>query len=106
MTTRRTNEPAVHDEALEQEVPTDAAIREARVELVRRNPHWTELEETALVPRARLLVHADSDEVFTLYRGVVFGTGAASILFNEQVPMWFYVDRAGEVVFLERRSGT
>lgn len=84
----------------------EAAIRECRVELAQRNSHWSELQETDLVRRGRLLVHAQSDQVFSFYRGLVFDPSFASISFNETVPMWFYVDRAGEVVFLERKSWT
>jgi hypothetical protein len=36
--------------------------------------------------------------IFTFYRGVVFDRSSASIAFNENVSMWFYVDRSGEIV--------
>ena len=88
------------------ERPTEDAIRERRIMEARRNSYSTELQETDLVRRGRLLVAAETDEIFTLYRGVVFPGGAALAAFNQQVPLAFYVDRDGDLVFLERRGGT
>jgi hypothetical protein len=85
--------------------PTGDEIRICRIDLALRNGRWTELEGTALVRRRRVLVHADSDEVFTLHRGVVFSPGSAEILFNEMAPMWFYV-HDGELTFLKLEPGT
>jgi hypothetical protein len=46
------------------EAQVDAeTVRTARREAARRNSRWTEIEETMLVPRARWLVHADTDEL-------------------------------------------
>jgi hypothetical protein len=87
------------------ERPAEDEIRICRIELALRNSRWTELEGTALVRRGRVLVHADSDEVFTLHRGVVFSPGSAEISFNEMAPMWFYV-HDGELTFLKLESGT
>jgi hypothetical protein len=86
--------------------PDQDEIRDRRVELARRNSHWTELAETELVRRGRVLVSAESDEIFSFYRGMVFEPGSAAVAFNESVPLYFYVDRAGEIVFLERQRGT
>lgn len=85
--------------------PDAAAIRERRVELARRNPFWVEIEETALVPRGRMLVHADTDELYMPYRGMVFHAGSAE-MFNERVPLAFHVNRDGGLHFLERQPGT
>jgi hypothetical protein len=76
-------------------------LREQRVAAARRNRYWVELEETDLVRRGPWHVHAETDELLTRYRGAIFPTGMASIAFNDQVEMLFYVDRFGEVVFLE-----
>jgi hypothetical protein len=89
-----------------EEVPDEDAIRVRRVEIARRNPRWNEVEETALVRRERWFVHADTDEMFSLYRGPVFMTGSASVAFNDRVDMFFYVRGDGEVIFLERQPGT
>ena len=88
------------------ELPDAAAIRERRVEVARRNTRWTELRETGLVRRGRWLVHAETDELFKVCRGTIFLTGEAVIAFNDQVEMHFYVDRDGDIVFLQRDRGT
>ena len=80
-------------------------LRAARREAARRNPRWVEVEETSLVRRAMFLVHADTDELWTHYRGTVWEAGSANVIFNDSIPMWFFVDADGEVVFLERRPG-
>ena len=85
--------------------PDDAAIRERRAEVARRNSDWTEVRETDLVPRARYLVHAETDGLFTRHRGIVFQTGSAHLI-ADRFPMFFYVDRDGELVFLQRAPGT
>jgi hypothetical protein len=51
------------------------------------------------------LVHADTDELWTPYRGSIWNPGSANVIFNDSLPMWFYVDANGDVVFLERRPG-
>jgi hypothetical protein len=79
-----------------------AQLRELRIDAARRNRHWTELEESVLVRRGPWLVHADTDELLSRYRGMIFASGSPTITFNEQVEMLWYVDRAGEIQFLER----
>ena len=86
-------------------LPDVDAIREARVEVARRNHDWTELRETDLVRRARYLVHAETDELFKLHRGVVFQTGSSTLI-ADRFPMFWYVDREGGLVFLSRVAGT
>jgi hypothetical protein len=86
------------------ERPTEDKIRARRVEVARRNSAWTELTETALVPRGRWLVDADSDELYSLHRGTVFSKGA--IAFDADVELAFFVDRDGEVVLLEPAGRT
>ena len=54
------------------DLPGEDAIRARRVELSRRNSNLTEDEETALVAHGRVLVHAETDEMFTHYRGPGF----------------------------------
>ena len=88
-----------------EERPDEAAVRERRVEVARRNHLWTELTETDLVPRARYLVHAETDELFTLYRGVVFQTGSSTLI-ADRTSMHFYVDRDGGLVFLKHQAGS
>lgn len=87
------------------ERPTADAIRDARVGAARRNPDWTELAETDLVRRARYLVHAETDELFTLHRGTVFATGSTTLI-ADRFPMFWYLDRDGDLVCLERVPGT
>lgn len=87
------------------ERPDEDAIAARRVEVARRNSHWAELCETDLVRRARYLVHAETDELFTPHRGYVFATGSSTLI-ADRFPMFWYVDRDGELVFLERVQGT
>jgi hypothetical protein len=86
--------------------PAEDEIRDRRVEVARRNSKWTEIEEpSALVRRGRLyIVHADTDEVFKPYRGVVFATGSATVI-ADQTALYFYV-RDEELTFLELEPGT
>lgn len=89
-----------------EERPDEARLRESRIEAARRNSYWTEVAETDLVKRGRLLVHADTDELHRPYRGAVFARGEARPSFNEQVPLVFYLSHDGALVFLERAPGT
>lgn len=84
----------------------DELVAEARVEAARKNPDWVEVEEIDLVVRKPWLVHAESDELYSVFRGAIFERGSARLVFNYSVPLAFYVDRTGSVVFLERRPGT
>ena len=88
-----------------EERPREDAIREARVTVARRNGQWTEIEESALVSRGRVLVHADSDAVYTPYRGVVFATGSTTVIADHAM-LHFYVRDNGELTFLELELGT
>lgn len=82
-------------------------LRAARLDAVRRNRRWTELAETSLVRRGPFLVSAETDEMFMLRRGVIFEPGKASIGYvSEDTELHYYVDQAGEIVFLERQPGT
>ena len=77
-------------------------VRPARLEVARRNPKWTELEEVDLVPRGRgWLVSADTDAIYTPTRGVVFQPHSVNVI-ADQIELAFYVDREGDIVFLER----
>ena len=84
----------------------DAELREARVEAARRIPQWTEVEETLFVRRGPFLVHADDDTLWSVYRGTVWNPSSANVIFNADLPMTFYVDRAGDVRFVEKVGGT
>ena len=88
-----------------EERPREDAIREARVAVARRNSKWTEVEESALVSRGRVLVHADDDTVYTPYRGVVFATGSTTVI-PDYTALHFYVRDNGELTFLELEPGT
>ncbi len=89
-----------------QEDPNSTRLREGRVQAARANRHRVELEESALVRRGPYFVHADSDDVFTFYRGAIFRTGSPRIEFDENVEHAFYVDVHSEVRVLERQRGT
>ncbi len=94
----------------EQEPVDDAQakrLRELRVEAARRNSRWTELKESALVPRPPgFLVDAESDEVFRESRGAVYVPGEIRSSFAERTELYFVV-RDGDVLeFLERDPRT
>jgi hypothetical protein len=89
-----------------EEVPTEQEVRERRVMTARANRFWSEVEETALVRRERWLIHAETDEMFSPFAAQVWANGSANIAQNDRVPLTFYVDREGEVRFLERQPGT
>lgn len=88
-----------------EERPTADEIRERRIEIARRHPDWTEIRETDLVRRGRYFVLADTDEILVAHRGAVFQTGSATLI-AERFPMVWYLDRDGELAFLERSGGT
>jgi hypothetical protein len=55
-----------------------------------------------LVPRPpAYLVHAETDRLFTRYRGPIFVRGQEKPSFQEQVALSFYVTADNELVFLE-----
>lgn len=81
---------------------TDDELRLARVAVARRM--WDEIPETRLVSRGlglRLLVDAETDEVFTVVRGTVFENGSARLV-DERKGLSFYLDSGGWPVALER----
>jgi hypothetical protein len=81
-------------------------VRSARIEAARRNPLWTEIEEVDLVRRPPgYLVSASTDEVFRPYRGLVFAAWSAEMV-SGSAALHFYVDAAGDCIFLERFSET
>ena len=83
----------------------DERLRPARLEAARRNSKWTEIEDD-LVARGRgYLVSAASDAVYRRTRGVVFAPYSVSVI-ADQAEFAFYVDRNGELVFLELEPGT
>jgi hypothetical protein len=80
-------------------------VREKRIEHARATRDWVEHREEEFVRRPPgFLVHADSDQVFTVYRGTVFEPRGARIVFGHVPEMHWFIDRAGEIVFLERTS--
>ena len=89
-----------------EEVPSEDAIREKRVQVARANPVWSEVAETLLVRRERWLVHAETDETFTRFAAQVWARGTAVIAQNDRVPLTFFVDQQGEVHFLERQAAS
>jgi hypothetical protein len=85
--------------------PADV-VRSARLEAARRNPLWTELEEVDLVRRPPgYFVSASTDEVFRRHRGIVFASWSANVV-ADRAPLHFYVDAAGDCIFLERFTET
>lgn len=81
-----------------------AQLREGRVTVARANGKWTELPETSLVRSGpSWLVLAETDELYTPIRGVVFAPGSVSIVCDVQ-PLTYYVSAADEVVFVEKSA--
>lgn len=79
-------------------------LRAARLEAARANAYWQEIESTLLVRRGPFLVRADNDSLRTLHRGTIWNPSSADVVFNDRLSMWFTVDSAGDVVFLEKSN--
>ena len=79
-------------------------LRPKRLEVARRNAKWTEIEDD-LVSRGRYLVSAETDAIYKPARGVVFAPYTVDVV-ADQTGLTFYVDRDGDLVFLERVPGT
>jgi hypothetical protein len=78
----------------------DEQLRPARLEVARRIPKWTEIEND-LVSRGRgWLVSANDDAVYTPVRGVIFQPYSVNVV-ADQAELSFYVGD-GELHFLER----
>jgi hypothetical protein len=78
-------------------------VRQARLDLARRQPAWTEIPETRLVRRGPFLVDAETDLVYVRRRGVVFEPGRANVGYiRESTGMTYTVDQADNIVFLEQ----
>jgi hypothetical protein len=83
----------------------NAAVRPARLEVARRNAKWTEIAND-LVPRARgWLVSAETDAIYRGHAGVVFAPYSVTVV-ADQAELYYYVDRDGDLQFLERIPGT
>jgi hypothetical protein len=82
-----------------------AAVRPKRLEVARSNAKWTEIPND-LVPRnqGRWLVSAETDAIYTLFRGTVFAPLSVNVVAN-LTELSFYVDSDGDLVFLERLPG-
>lgn len=74
-----------------------AELRQARLETARR--HWPEIPEP-VARRRDWLVDVESDQVFRAKPGMVFARGSSTA--EVKGVDAFYVDRAGDVVPLER----
>jgi hypothetical protein len=99
------------DDALAEPDPARAhheqQVREARLEAARNQATWEEIPETRLVPRSRFWVDAETDQVYALRAGSVFVPGSASVGFAPpNTKLEFFVNQAGEVVFLDTPFGT
>ena len=89
-----------------QRVEHDRQVLAARLDEARRQSAWTEIPETSLVRRGPFLVDSDTDAVFVVRRGHVFEPGRATIGYlPDNTPMTFFVDRDGDIVFVEPYLG-
>ena len=82
-------------------------VRQARLELARRETHWTEIAPAErLVRRGPLFVDSETDLVWVVRRGHIWEPGRASVGYlPDNTPMTYFVDQLGEVVFLEAPGG-
>jgi hypothetical protein len=81
-------------------------VREARLDLARRQSNWTELAHVGLVRRGPFLVDGETDQLYIVRRGVVFEPGRATIGYvPDNTPLAWFVDQAGNIVFLEQPGG-
>jgi len=80
-----------------------AQVREARVELARRE--WTEIApRERLVRRGPWLVDAETDALYVPRRGTTFEPGRAALISGQGAALWFYLDRDDVVVLEKVRS--
>jgi hypothetical protein len=94
----------VRGDGLERDAES-AQVRERRVEVARRA--WEEIPAGRIERRGLgWLVDVETDAVFILYRGAVFGRGSATLIPDRNPALVFYLDDAGEPVVLERLPGT
>lgn len=76
-------------------------VRAWRIKAARKCHAWTELDPAMLVTRERgFLVHSESDEAFTAYRGDAFSPGG--MIVADQTPLYFFV--TDDVHVLEKQS--
>jgi hypothetical protein len=77
-------------------------LRAARVEVARRN--WREIAPAERLVARGLgwLVDAETDFIFVRRGGTTFEPERASLLSGEGADLWFFVDRDGDPVVLER----
>jgi hypothetical protein len=80
-------------------------VRERRLEIARRNKLWTEIENDLVARPPRFLVSASTDAVYRRDTGTVFQPGSAGIV-DEHRHLSFYVDDAGDIVFLDPQPHT
>jgi hypothetical protein len=60
------------------------ALRPKRLEVARRMPKWTELQEVDLAPCGRgWLVSAETDAIYTPVRGVVFASYSVNVIADQ-----------------------
>lgn len=96
----------VHSELDRNRAALAEQARVSRLAVARRQQNWTEIPQTRLVRRGRLLVDAESDAVYVLRRGVVFEPYSSTIGYlPPNAAMTFYVDESENIVFLEQPSG-
>jgi hypothetical protein len=85
--------------------PDEQQLREARFEAARRMPLWQEARATDFVRRGPWLVHDDSDQLCSFYRGLVFASHSAAVVSDHAELLW-YLDANDNLVFVEREPGT
>lgn len=80
-------------------------LREARLRVARANRLWREVEDDFVRRGPGWLVSAETDEIFTRYRGPVFPRASASVI-PDHMPLYWFLDRDGSFVFLEGTGKT
>jgi hypothetical protein len=87
------------------EAAGDDQVRAARIRAARKNPAWTEIDDD-LVPRGRgWHVSAESDQIYTRYRGVAFQTGSAAMI-CDRAEIYYTVDGDDRLVLYEKQHGS
>ena len=82
-------------------------VRQARLELARRETSWTEITPAErLVRRGPFLVDSETDLLYVHRRGLVFEPGRATVGYvTPNTTLTFYVDRDDNVVFIDQPGG-
>jgi hypothetical protein len=78
----------------------ESELRERRV-LAARRSLWTEIPESRLVERGQFLVDAETDRLYTAYRGALFSSHGRLLFGDQRSDLVYAVLATGGIIVLE-----